>query len=515
MSSDSHPAIIAHMPPQPLTIPKNITINDLIERIKRYYRPTDLDLIWLAYEVAERAHAGQTRKSGEPYIVHPLATAYILANMRIEVNIIAAALLHDVPEDTPVTIEDIEKNFGPDIASMVRGITKLGKLKYRGVERYIENLRKMFVAMAEDIRVMIIKFADRLHNLSTLESLDEKKRYRIALESLEIYAPIANRLGMGEFKALLEDLSFPNIYPKEYAKVKELRDKILSGEEAMIENVLTTTRSELRAAGIKIIDLHGRKKQLYSFYQKLQKKGWESDKIYDIFALRIIVPDIADCYATLGVIHRLWRPLKGRIKDYIAQPKPNGYKSLHTTVFCEDGKVVEFQIRTPEMHGEAEFGVAAHWHYDEHGVRLPTKELNWAKELAKIQQEVLTNARGLEELKVDFFHNRIFVFTPAGDVIDLPEDATPVDFAYSIHSEIGNKCTGAKINEIMISLDTALKSGDVVEIITDKNRKGPSPDWLKSVKTHIARSHIRSGLKHSSLNSWIKFILPKKKKTEV
>jgi len=492
------------------SLPKKITINDIISKVQKYTKPVDIDLVWLAYEVANKAHAGQLRKSGEPYIIHPLAAAYILARMRIDATLVAATLLHDVPEDTEVTLEEIERDFGTDIASMVGGITKLGKLKYRGAERYIENLRKMFVAMAEDIRVMIIKFADRIHNLKTLDYLPKKKAYRIALESLEIYAPIAHRLGMGEFKSLLEDLSFPYIYPKEYTKVKNLRDKILTDEQPLVKKIIAVLRREHNEADIKFLDLHGRKKQLYSFYKKLLKKDWETDKIYDIIALRIIVSDIADCYATLGIIHKLWPPLKGRVKDYIAQPKPNGYQSLHTTVFCIDGKIVEFQIRTQELHYEAEFGVAAHWHYDEQGIKLPAKNVAWAKELAQLKKDTLSNLSDLEELKVDFFRNRIFAFTPNGDVIDLPEDATPVDFAYHIHSEIGNKCSGSKVNDQIASLDTPLQSGDVVEIIVDKNRKGPSADWLKSVKTHVAKTHIKNSLKHSSLD-WIKLILPRKK----
>lgn len=496
-----------------LPLPPHLTINHLVDKVKKYCRPNDLDVIWQAYELAARAHGGQLRKSGEPYLVHPLATGYILACLRLDVPLIIGALLHDVPEDTAVTLEEIEKQFGPDVAGLIRGITKLGKLKYRGVERYIENLRKMFVAMAEDVRVMIIKFADRAHNLLTLDALDEAKRRRVALESLEIYAPIANRLGMGEFKGLLEDLAFPHLYPAEYARVKTLRETILSDTEEFIEKVLGTVRQELRTAGIQFLDLHGRKKQLFSLYQKLLAKGWESDKVYDVIALRMIVSDIGDCYATLGILHQLWRPLKGRVKDYIAQPKPNGYQSLHTTVFCGDGKVVEFQIRTLEMHQEAEFGVAAHWHYDERGVRMPAKDLRWAKELAQIQKEVLVNFADLEELKVDFFRNRIFVFTPQGDVIDLPEAATPIDFAYHVHSAVGNSCTGAKVNDHLVSLETPLQSGDVVEIITDKNRKRPNPDWLKTAKTHLARAHIKSSLKqHTTVDTWIKLILPKKKR---
>jgi len=492
-------------------IPKNLTVKDLLNELKNYVPKKELDLVMLAYEFADNAHAGQTRRSGEPYIQHPLSAAYILAKMRIDLPIIIATILHDVPEDTEVTLEEIEKNFGKDIASMLEGITKLGKIKYRGVERYIENLRKMFVAMAKDVRVMIIKFADRTHNLMTLDAQPTNKQYRIALESLEIYAPIANRLGMGEFKGMLEDNSFPFIHPKEYEKTKEIRDKTLVSEEEYLKEVIKITKKELVKTDINFIDVHGRRKKLYSLYQKLLKKGWESNEIFDIVAIRIILKDVGDCYATLGVLHKLWRPLKGRIKDYIAQPKPNGYKSLHTTVFCEDGKSVEFQIRTQEMHDEAEYGVAAHWHYDEGGKRLPTKDIAWAKELASIQKDIFKNMKDLEEIKVDFFKNHIFVFTPQGDVIDLPEDATPVDFAYQIHTDVGNHCNGAKVNDQLVSLDTPLKNGDVIDIITEKNRKGPSPDWLKTVKTHSAKSRINQALGKSIVNTWWKTIFPKDK----
>ncbi len=495
-----------------VNIPTKTTIEDLVENMKKYCQPTDIETALLAYDFASKAHTGQFRKSGEPYIIHPLCVAHILSQIQAEPNIIIASLMHDVPEDTEITLEEIEKNFGSDIANMIRGITKLGKLKYRGMERYIENLRKLFVAMAEDIRVMIIKFADRAHNLSTLESLPEKKRERIALESLEIYAPIANRLGMGEFKGLLEDLSFKYVKPKDYQRVKAIRDQNITEKNVYLDKIIKTMEQELKSADIKYLDIHGREKQLYSLYQKLLKKNWEVSNIYDIVALRVIVKDVGDCYAALGIIHKLWRPLKGRIKDYIAQPKPNGYQSLHTTVFCDGGKIVEFQIRTKEMHEEAEFGItSAHWAYDEKGPRQSKKDLNWAKELAKMQQEILNNIKDLEEMKVDFFHNHIFVFTPKGDVIDLPEDATPVDFAYHIHTEVGNKCNGAKVNDQMVSLDSFLKSGDVVEIVTDKNRKGPSQDWLKFVKTHAAKNHIKAQLNSSKI-TWIKNLFEKKTK---
>lgn len=485
---------------------KKLTIGSLLQKVGGYDPSADLDMIQLAYDFAQKAHNGQKRKSGEPYITHPLATAHILADLRIDPTIVIAAILHDVPEDTKITLDEVEKNFGSEVSSMVKGITKLGKLKYRGVERYIENLRKMFVAMAEDIRVMIIKFADRIHNLSTLDALPPQKRYRIALESLEIYAPIAGRLGMDEFKGRLEDLSFEYVYPKEYQKVKRIRDEKLAGKEKFIENIQEGAKKELEDAGVQICLISGRKKRLYSFYKKLLSKNNEVAKIYDLVALRIIVPTIADCYAALGILHKAWKPLKGRIKDYISQPKPNGYQSLHTTVFADNGEIVEFQIRTVEMHEDAEFGVAAHWHYDETGTKKPAKKMQWIKELAEIQKDILNKLTDLEEIKVDFLQSRIFIFTPKGDVIDLPEEATAVDFAYHIHSEIGNKCNGAIINEQMTSLDTQLKNGDVIEIIVDKNRKGPSRDWLKFVKTHTAKTHIRNYFKNQPglLPAWFR-----------
>ena len=488
---------------------KQQTVETLIEQIATYDKKADLDLVRLAFEFAAKAHDGQFRKSGEPYIVHPLAAAHILAHMRIDPTIIIATLLHDVPEDTHVTLEEIEKNFGSEIASMVRGITKLGKLKYRGVERYIENLRKMFVAMAEDVRVMIIKFADRIHNLQTLGSLPPPKQYRIALESLEIYAPIASRLGMDEMKGELEDLAFQYVYPAEYQRIKKMREEKLSGKEEYFERIEHKAHEELKAAGIPVTSIQGRNKRLYSFFQKLKRKENEITKIYDLFAIRILVPSVADCYATLGILHKIWKPLKGRIKDYISQPKPNGYQLLHTTVFGDDGEVVEFQIRTIAMHEEAEYGIAAHWHYDENGSRRPNREIQWAKELAEIQRDILNKLSDLEAIKVDFLQTRIFVFTPKGDVIDLPEGATPVDFAYHIHSDIGNKCTGALVNDKMVSLETILKNGDVVEIIIDKNRKGPSQDWMEFVKTHTAKAHIRQSQKQSRIPSWIKSVLKK------
>lgn len=467
----------------------------------------DLDLVHLAFDYAEKAHRGQARRSGDLYIVHPISAAQRLAEMNMETNIIVAALLHDVPEDAGIPIAEIEKHFGADVASMVAGITKLGKLKYRGIERYIENLRKMFVAMAEDARVILIKFADRIHNLQTLSALPPKKQYRIALESLEIFAPIANRLGMHEIKGLLEDYSFKYVYPKEYKRVKSMVQERIKIQEEYFAHITEKTRQALHDANIEPIETQWRRKHLYSLYRKMLRKDNDMDKVYDLVAMRIIVQEISDCYAVLGVIHNLWKPLKGRIKDYVAQPKPNGYQSLHTTVFCDGGQIVEFQIRTRAMHEEAEYGIAAHWHYDEQGSRIPDKQLRWIKELAKVQQEMMKKVRDIELLKIDYFKNRIFVFTPKGDVIDLPEDATPVDFAFMIHTDLGNTCVGATVNDQMVSLDTPLKNGDVVEIINDKNRKGPSADWLKFVKTTHAREQIRSHTR-STIKDWLKSVIP-------
>lgn len=473
-----------------------MTIQQLLNKIAKQNPEADLDLVRLAYDYAKEAHKGQKRLSGEDYIQHPLHTASNLVEMGLDEKIIIAGLLHDVPEETSVSLEDIRKNFGKDIATLVAGITKLGKIKYRGMQRYVENLRKMFLAMAKDVRIILIKFADRMHNLKTLDALPEEKRRRIALETLEIYSPIANRLGMGEIKGILEDLSFPYVLPEEYEWLLKETKRRISEEEKYLEEVRKEIKKTLIKENIETISIHGRTKYLYSLYKKLLTKNKEFDKIYDLVALRIIVPTISDCYSTLGIIHKYWKPLKGRIKDYIATPKPNGYQSLHTTVFCLDGKLVEFQIRTAQMHEFAEYGIAAHWHYSESGKPKSGKSITvdspaWIKDLISIQKESKNKRRYLESIKVDIFQNRIIVFTPKGDVIDLPEYSTSVDFAYHIHTDIGNKCIGAKINEKIASLDTVLKSGDMVEIIIDKNRKKPSTDWLSFVKTHLAREKIR------------------------
>jgi GTP diphosphokinase / guanosine-3',5'-bis(diphosphate) 3'-diphosphatase len=484
-----------------------ITVEPLLEKIRAYDQRSDLNEVRKAFDFACSAHAGQVRASGLPYIVHPLRAAEILAEMKVPLPIIIAGLLHDVPEDTTVSTADIKKAFGPDVASMVAGITKLGKLKYRGIERYVENLRKMFVAMASDVRVIIIKFADRIHNLETLDALPPEKRLRVALESLEIYAPIANRLGLHELRTRLEDLSFRHVMPQEYEWTKALAEKAIASRSHYIERVQRIVEQDLKASNIAFLNISGRVKHLYSLYRKLLKHERDIVQIHDLMALRLLVPEVGDCYAALGIIHHRWKPLKGRIKDYIALPKPNGYRSLHTTVFCEDGEIVEFQIRTPEMHDEAERGIAAHWFYDAAGKRsVPARqgpEMAWMRDLADLDEpsgsEFLDH---LEAMKVDVFQDRIFVFTPHGDVIDLPEGATPVAFAYAIHSNIGDQMAGARVNDEIVSLDNKLSSGDCCEIITDKNRHGPNPDWLEFVKTGHARSHIKAVAK-SRLARWV------------
>lgn len=472
-----------------------LTLNHLLDLIKKYHPDADLDLVKLTYEYSCQAHSGQKRKTGENYIIHPLGTACILAEMKVNIPVIIAALLHDVPEDTPVTMEEIEKEFGKDIAGMVAGVTKLGHVKYRGVERYIENLRKMFVAMAQDLRVIIIKFADRLNNLESLHSLPPDKQKRIAQETLEIYTPIANRLGMGELKGRMEDAAFAYLYPEAFQKINTLISRQQKIQEKYIQKIKRIANHELSKNNIHAVSIHGRAKRLYSLFRKLEEKGGDISKVYDLIAVRIIVETIGDCYATLGLLHNIWRPIKGRIKDYIAQPKPNGYRSLHTTVFCEDNEIVEFQIRTQRIHEEAEYGVAAYWHYDEKGSLRPDPRLKWVSELTKWRRELDQNIKHLEEMKIDILQTRIFVFTPQGDVIDLPDGATPIDFAYHIHTDVGNKCAGALINDQIANLNTSLKNGDVIEIILDKNRKTPNPDWLKLAKTNVAKNKIRNSLK--------------------
>ena len=469
----------------------------LIQTIKENYSENDLDMVRLAYDFAEEAHRGQRRASGEPYILHSLAVAQKLAETRLDLPTIIAGLLHDVPEDTKFPIEEIKKNFGKEVATLVNGITKLGKIKYRGIERYAENLRKMFVAMSDDIRVVLIKFADRLHNLKTLDALPPDKRLRIARESLEIYAPIADRLGMGQIKGELEDIAFKYVYPNEYDWIRQILPKKYKSKEKHLNKTRKEISRKLAAENIpiKILSMHGRTKHIYSLYKKLLKPEIDRDlsKIYDLIALRIVVPTVSDCYYVLGIIHELYKPLPGQIKDYIAQPKPNGYQSLHTTVFADDGEIIEIQIRTDKMHDEAEYGIAAHWHYKEHG-SIAKPNLPWINELVEWQKQIRDNEQFLRDIKMEIFQDRIFVFSPKGDVFDLPDGSTPIDFAYHVHTSLGNQYVGARANGQMVNLNYKLKSGDVMEIITDKNRRGPSVDWLEYVKTSMAKNKIRTAL---------------------
>ncbi len=473
-------------------------LSDLISKIKEYNPHADEDLLSLAYEFADEAHKGQKRRSGEDFIQHCLSTAYTLASMQMDTPTIIAGLLHEVTDETPITINELSKQFGKDVAVLVGGVSKLGLMKYRGVDKYAENLRKMFVAMAKDIRIIVIKFADRLDNLKTLDVLPEDKRDRIANEVLEIYVPIANRLGMGRIKTQMEDLAFRYVHPQEYEALLAQVQPIITQKDEYLRRVEDIARKALEESGIKEFKIESRVKNLYSIYKKLEKKGeMEVTGLYDLVALRIIVDSVADCYAALGIIHQHWKPLPGRIKDYIAQPKTNNYRGLHTTIFCEEGEIVEFQIRTKEMDQEAKFGIAAHWHYDESGKRATSlsRGTEWIDEMVSLPQNVTDDQEYLSSVRLDAFGDRIFVFTPQGDVINLPEQSTPVDFAYRIHTGVGRRCVGAKINDMMGTLETPLQSGDVVEILTDKNRKKPNADWLSFVKTSCARSHIRAQLR--------------------
>ncbi len=457
----------------------------------------DQALITKAFVFAEKAHRGQLRASGDPVITHPYNTALILAEFQADAKTIAAGLLHDTIEDGTVTKEELEKDFDQQIAFMVEGVTKLGKLKYRGAKRHIESLRKFFVAMSEDIRVIMIRLADRLHNVRTLEFLPEEKQKRIALETLEIYAPLANRLGVWRLKGMLEDASFPFAYPEGYKKVVALRKT--KGKETIkrLEKIFRILQKELSARGLKDFDIDYRVKYLYSLYAKLLRKKMNIDEIYDISALRVIVKTVDECYQVLGVVHNLWHPIPGRLKDYIANPKPNGYQSIHTSIFTGDGNAAEIQIRTIKMQHEAEFGFAPHALYEEldkkDGRKKLSKSMTWVKELIEWQKHTEEDDNFISHLKDRLSHERIFVFTPKGEVVELPRDSTPIDFAYAIHSDIGHHAASAKINNKMSALNSYLKNGDVVFIATHKNSH-PTVKWLDIAKTTDAKRHIKNFL---------------------
>ncbi|MBD3245021.1 MAG: RelA/SpoT family protein [Candidatus Moranbacteria bacterium] len=499
-----------------------MTIKEVIKAAKSKNPKLNEELIYKAFLFAKKAHQGQKRMSGEPYLQHPLETAHLLAKIGLgDDTTIAAGLLHDVPEDTKYSLKQVEKKFGKEIAFIVSGITKVGKIKLRGKkEEYdLENLRRMFLAMASDIRTVLIKLADRHHNMTTLYAKEPEKQYRIARETLEIMAPIANRLGMGELKGSLEDMAFKYVFPKKYKKTLELTREKYKQRKKAVNSAIKEINGILKKEKIKAIDIHGRAKHLYRLYLKLKRHDMNIDKIYDLVAIRIIVPQIRHCYETLGIIHKYYKPLIKRIKDYISLPKPNGYRSLHTTVFGPGRTLLEIQIRTPQMHEEAEFGIAAHWIYSTDKKFLDTllkrdkkdqnlekfkkikslkKELNWVKQLRSWQNSMNTDSQEFfESLKIDFFKDRIFACTPGGDVLDLPEGATPIDFAYAIHTEVGNSMIQAKAEGEPVSFDYNIQNGEVIEIITQKGKKTPNEKWLDFAKTGVAKSKIRQSLKKS------------------
>jgi guanosine-3',5'-bis(diphosphate) 3'-pyrophosphohydrolase len=489
-----------------------------------------VSIVTRAYEFSQKAHGEQRRYSGDPYFSHPAEVGFLLASIGMDPETIAAGLLHDVIEDAGVKPLTVETEFGTHVLSLVQGVTKLGALRYRGLERHTESLRKLFAATAKDIRVLIIKLMDRLHNAKTLEHVPRPdKRERIALETLEIYAPIADRLGMSVVKQELEDAAFPWAHPKDYEKVRELLKERRSENDKRLEKIEKDLKREFAESGLRNFRTEGRIKGTYSLFRKLERKNWDIDKIYDIRALRVIFPSVADCYAALGVIHAHWRPVPGKIKDYIAFPKPNGYQSIHTTVYTGDGGALEIQMRTEAMHREALYGIASHLAYKDNQasqgrrgslewvrqffprLRGDSTDLNqpgsvksgvpdWVKELAQAHTHVEESEEYLDRLKSDFFSHRVFVFTPHSDVIDLPLGATPIDFAYAIHSDLGNRMSGARVNGKMVSLETALRNGDMVEIITKSNAH-PSRKWHDIAKTNMAKKHIRAALAELEPNS--------------
>ncbi len=468
----------------------DLAVAPLVALYREQHRKADTELIERAFEVARVAHAEQVRRSGDPYIAHPLGVAMILASLGLDDVTLAAALLHDAVEDTAVTGADIEASFGADVAAIVDGVTKLDRLQFDSKEeQQSATLRKMLVAMAKDIRVLLIKLADRLHNMRTIASLPEAKQVRIAQETLDIYAPLAHRLGIADVKWQLEDLAFAVLHPKRYAEIEQMVATRSPEREEYLERVLDALRSRLAELHI-TAEVNGRPKHYWSIYEKMVVRGKEFDDVQDLVGVRVIVDSVKDCYGALGSIHALWKPVQGRFKDYIAMPKFNLYQSLHTTVVGPGGKPVEVQIRTQEMHRRAEFGIAAHWGYKEQ--QSPAEDLAWLQRMVDWQQETSDPAEFMETLKIDLEQDEVFVFTPKGKVITLPAGATTVDFAYSIHTEVGHRCIGARVNGRLVPLDSTLSSGDTIEIFTSKvEGAGPSRDWLQFVQTPRARSKIR------------------------
>lgn len=459
----------------------------------------DRDLIAQAYDFAKIAHNGQLRKSGEPYFVHVFTTAKNLAEIGMDSTIIAAGFLHDVLEDTEVKEDEMRQVFGDEITNLVLSVTKLGTVKYTGIQRNVENLRKFFVSIADDMRVIVIKLADRLHNIETLEHVRPDKQKRIALETLEVYAPLADRLSMGKLKGRLEDAAFPYAYPQEYEKTKILRESRTDTAMPELLKVEKNLKKIFNDYHLKNIQIDHREKHLYSLWKKLEKYQMDINHVYDIIAMRVIVKNIEECYLALGLIHGTYKPLPGRIKDYIALPKPNGYRSIHTTIITDTGSIIEIQIRTLEMHKEAEYGLAAHFAYKEN-INGNDEKYAWIKELRDAQQDETNIDNFFKNLKTDFFHDRVFAFTPKGEIINLPEGGSVLDFAFNVHSEIGMHAEAGEVNGKYAKLDYKLKNGDVVKIIINK-KINPSSKWLSFVKSSIARKHIEKYLKQNSLLS--------------
>ena len=481
-------------------------ISEIFDLIDAKITKKDEELIRKAYDFSERAHTGQKRLSGEPYFIHPFETAKILAQFGMDAQTIAAGLLHDTLEDTKTTEEEIKKEFGEDILFLIKGVTKLGTLKYRGHQRHVESLRKFFVAMANDIRVVIIKFADRLHNLRTLQFVRPEKRTRIAIESIEVYAPLANRLGMGKLKGELEDAAFPYAYPEEYKKIEEIIEEKKDLYEKYLNEVSEELKKELRKNKVKFIEIDYRIKHKYSLYKKLLRYGMDIEKIYDIVALRVVVDTIEDCYRVLGIVHSIWNPLPAESKITSLCRKPTAIDQSIPPFLPDPGTSPKFKFVPKKCTTEAAYGIAAHFAYKEQGDKKfqdNKDKFKWIEELKEIHYNPAEPQKFIEHLKTDFFNNRIFVFTPKGDVLDLPEDSTPLDFAYAIHSDIGDHTSGAKINGKMSPIFSKLKNGDIVEIITKKNSK-PSTKWLEYVQTTIAKKHIKSYLEKNSLLSKLK-----------
>ena len=473
------------------------TIDDIIKNTKKYNRRSNAKLINKAYEFAKSHHEGQARKSGEPYIIHPVEVAYIVSTLELDDNAICAALLHDIVEDTEVTREDIINEFGEEIANLVDGVTKLGKIAHYldKEEEQVENYRKFFMAMAKDIRVLMIKLADRLHNMRTLKHLSDDRKQAIAKETMQLYAPLANRLGIYSVKWELEDLSFLYLEPEAYSELVEGIKKRRAEREKFINDIIIEIRKKLKEVRIEA-EVYGRPKHFYSIYRKMKKDNKTLDQIYDLFAMRIIVNSVKDCYAALGLVHELYKPMPGRFKDYISMPKPNMYQSLHTTLIGTEGMPFEVQIRTWDMHRVAEYGIAAHWAYKEgKSVSASDEKLSWLREAIEWQKETNDDKEFLSKLKFDLFDEEVFVFTPKGDIKSLPAGSTPIDLAYMIHEQIGHRMTGAKVNSRIVPITTKLENGDIVEIITSDTAKGPSRDWLKIVKTTQAKNKIQNWFK--------------------